>query len=384
MAKENCILLSNDMDHAKVAALLQKTYGAAAVEIDGAEAAWAAITVTRRKFLGKASVRFVTLDDLRLADIQKRLRHVYGSVTPEIPALHTKLMAKIATSRLAIEVDAPKGLRGLEDIVFEVSTSLDALIFWEGAKMLDKKGRLVMDFEGKSGIGDLDVVVDSSAYDQMRPVSDEGKARKERSEKLLHKRLIPINRNLPMVESAADAQLRSVEAVAQRALALMLVAVKGEGLEQAIIAQVMADYGIAPFLSPNEKAFIEDLAPSQQDRINFCWRYESLAVMLWALGYQAALEYPDTICDVPGSVTIIRESGNYAGFLAGAKLRTAAEILDENDLIYRMHWAVVDARIRGKEAPSEMDAGVVYERHYALNWLTGYMGQDWDDVSADT
>jgi hypothetical protein len=27
---------------------------------------------------------------------------------------------------------------------------------------------------------------------------------------------------------------------------------------------------------------------------------------------------------------------------------------------------------------------VVYERHYALNWLTGYMDQDWDDISTDT
>ncbi|MGO7286211.1 DUF4272 domain-containing protein, partial [Rhizobium ruizarguesonis] len=24
------------------------------------------------------------------------------------------------------------------------------------------------------------------------------------------------------------------------------------------------------------------------------------------------------------------------------------------------------------------------ERHYALNWLTGYMDQDWDDISTDT
>jgi uncharacterized protein DUF4272 len=31
-----------------------------------------------------------------------------------------------------------------------------------------------------------------------------------------------------------------------------------------------------------------------------------------------------------------------------------------------------------------LDSGVVYERHYALNWLIGYMGREWDDVTTDT
>ncbi len=85
-----------------------------------------------------------------------------------------------------------------------------------------------------------------------------------------------------------------------------------------------------------------------------------------------------------GSVTLIREAGTYANLLAGAKLRTATTILDEADLIYRIHWAVVDARLRRSPFPMAVEAGVVYERHYALNWLIGYQGQEWDDVSTDT
>jgi len=27
---------------------------------------------------------------------------------------------------------------------------------------------------------------------------------------------------------------------------------------------------------------------------------------------------------------------------------------------------------------------VTLERHYALNWLIGYMEQEWDDISTDT
>jgi len=28
--------------------------------------------------------------------------------------------------------------------------------------------------------------------------------------------------------------------------------------------------------------------------------------------------------------------------------------------------------------------GVIYERHYALNWMIRYGEQEWDDVSFDT
>lgn len=53
------------------------------------------------------------------------------------------------------------------------------------------------------------------------------------------------------------------------------------------------------------------------------------------------------------------------------------------DLIYRIDWAIVDARLNNKEPPGGFDPGVVFERHYALNWLTRY-SDDWDDVTTDT
>ena len=73
-----------------------------------------------------------------------------------------------------------------------------------------------------------------------------------------------------------------------------------------------------------------------------------------------------------------------AQFIKDAKLRPIGELLDETDLIYRYHWAVVDARLKQKEAPAKLDGGVIQERHYVLNWLVGYMNQAWDDISTDT
>jgi hypothetical protein len=95
------------------------------------------------------------------------------------------------------------------------------------------------------------------------------------------------------------------------------------------------------------------------------------------------LDYPSSICDVPRAVEILT-CASIEQFIKKAELRPLSEILDEADLIYRYSWAVVDARVNGQPPPANLNQGVVYERHYALNWLIGYMDQDWDEVTTDT
>jgi hypothetical protein len=70
-----------------------------------------------------------------------------------------------------------------------------------------------------------------------------------------------------------------------------------------------------------------------------------------------------------------------AGRLA---LRPAVEILDALDLHYRLHWLVRQARLDGKPLPAGVDAGVVSERHHALNWLTRFEEAGWDETDTPT
>ena len=53
------------------------------------------------------------------------------------------------------------------------------------------------------------------------------------------------------------------------------------------------------------------------------------------------------------------------------------------DLYYRLHWAAIELRIKGK-ASDQVDEGIIRERHRALNWLIRYLNQEWDDVTTDT
>jgi len=188
---------------------------------------------------------------------------------------------------------------------------------------------------------------------------------------------------LPMIESSAEVEPRTVEEIAYRALSLFAVAIKGEGLEQSIVDRVLRDYGLHAHLTPKESTFATDPSPARMDRVQFSWRYECVWVLLWALGYIENLNGPRQMCDVPRAARIIRER-TAADFIAGTKQRSIAEVLDQADLIYRYHWATRSARLKGQPAPAGLNGGVVQERRYALNWLIRYLDQEWDKITTDT
>src|SRR5262245_49623212 len=216
-----------------------------------------------------------------------------------------------------------------------------------------------------------------------RAPSAEGLDRKARSMALLKAEGVPTIDWLPVIETVDKAKLRSADQVARRALALVVIANKGEGADQALVYKLVADLGVSADLTPKEKAFIRKTAATKHERLQFVWRYEALHVLLWSIGFVDKLDRPDKTVDVRSTVRIFVENKR-AGLIAKAKLRPAPEILDAADLIYRYHWAVTEARLKAKPAPAGLDADVVMERHHALNWLIGYARQDWDDVSTDT
>ena len=107
------------------------------------------------------------------------------------------------------------------------------------------------------------------------------------------------------------------------------------------------------------------------------------------------------MCDVPRLVELIKPNETDAGFITSAHVRGASEILDAQDLIMRIHWAIRHAYLHdGAMVPEELDwsgdpeyvpamlsaaVGVVEQRHYALNWLTNFMDpENWDHVDTPT
>lgn len=214
-------------------------------------------------------------------------------------------------------------------------------------------------------------------------VSAEAIDRKFRSETRLRAEGVPFFAMLPVIETAAEALIRTKEEIALRTLCVALVAAKGEGLAQDIVENVLDVHELRPHLTPRETVFVFDQSPSQDDRLQFSWKHEAVWTLLWALGFVEQLGKPTEICDVEFAARTVTERTTHQ-FIEDSRLRPIADILDQADLIYRYHWAVTNARVKGQQIPAGLNPGVTYERHYALNWLIGYNEQAWDDITTDT
>jgi uncharacterized protein DUF4272 len=209
-------------------------------------------------------------------------------------------------------------------------------------------------------------------------------ARKEHSESYLKKLGIPVNVHLPRIESETETKLRSPQDVAKRCLVLCAVCGVGHDVDRAATISWLRREGLWEFVSPTEQKFLESATPTKQQKIDATWRSESIWVLLWSLGYVKTVDLPTKSCDVDFILKSVPNLGDPTEkFVHDAHLISFATILDQADLIYRIHWAVRDAQLNGRKAPGGFDSGIVVERHYTLNWLIFY-ADDWDEITTDT
>ncbi len=166
--------------------------------------------------------------------------------------------------------------------------------------------------------------------------------------------------------------------VADRAIATMLTAIKGERGDQTLIDDGIAAFGARAAFSPRERVFIENPDPEMQARADFSWRFECVHVLLWALGYVDELHAPDTAADIGTEVTLIQEAG--AAFGEDAEPRTANELLAEADFYEGLLGASRQLRTAGEELPESVSYSIIYERTRAFRWLVRF-SETWDEVT---
>ena len=256
------------------------------------------------------------------------------------------------------------------------AVAANAIIFLPDGHVRDPNGRVLVSASG--GEPEAEAAV---------PYPPEARQRKAATEAFLEAKGIRVLPNLPPVVAEPELDLRSPQDVAVRALALLTVAVRAEALahknpmsreerRERLPASIVK-------LTPKETAFFDHDAPAQIDVVQFAWRYECLAVLAWALGLVADLPFPEGICDVAKTVQVMLATSP-ATLVKRARLRDPGQILDALDLHYRLHWYVTEIRLGRKEALPGLESGVIKERHYALNWLVGFEGAEWDDVETTT
>ena len=121
-------------------------------------------------------------------------------------------------------------------------------------------------------------------------------------------------------------------------------------------------FGCIDKLTRMERRVIEGEA-SCDEAVKVSWKYESLWALLWAMGLVKELDFPKDTCDC--NFVMKTFSGDFS---ERVKMRGTDEILQALDLIYRYHWACVNARVNGSKSAG-LDEEVVMERRGGLEWL---------------
>jgi len=255
--------------------------------------------------------------------------------------------------------------------------SINAIIFLEDGSVRDPAGRMLV-------AADTGLPADGAHVPYPRDAID----RKQRHDERLRADGIAVADGLPPEVGEHEVVLRTPREVAERAFALLAVALRGESIDGGDALSASDLRKRLPFaldaLSPKEAAFMSDAAPSNQAAVDHAWRYECVWTLQWALGLVEPLGSASMLCDVPRAASLFVDAADQGALVESATLRPTAEILDALDLHLRLHWATRDATQHGRPPPADLEPGVLQERRVALNWLTRFEDAPWDNVDAPT
>lgn len=136
-------------------------------------------------------------------------------------------------------------------------------------------------------------------------------------------------------------------------------------------------------VSPEEKQlFVKNL--SKQEKINISWRSEASWMLLWTIGRCQIDPFETEEVSIQELLSLLPKfKAATSDFINSATTRTISEILDMSDLIYRLHWATKQEG-QDNSIKTGLNNSVVMEWHHAINWVTYYEDQEWDDITTNT
>lgn len=221
--------------------------------------------------------------------------------------------------------------------------------------------------------------------------------RKEHSEKVLKKHKILINPTLSRIKNEDETVLKTPEEIVKRGVTALLTAqIAIDILNNADVAEsvkffseILERFGLRGELTDDEKPYFDpELSGeiSQQQANEMQWRLEMCVALFWACGFIKKLPYPDKLSDTTKQIFMLSVCKDFSDIMKNVKMRSLGEILDTTDLIFRMNWACVEARVKNDPSiAGDLFSDVVWEQHKGFNWLIGaYDAEDWDAVNPHT
>lgn len=209
--------------------------------------------------------------------------------------------------------------------------------------------------------------------------------RKKQTEILLKSLNIPFIDHLHLIEEESEVKIRTAQEIAERALILVYLAYVSEVPdERENVIEFLKTNFLWNKVSPAEKELFQKEELTRQETANISWRSEGVLLLLWTINKVDKLELPIEQVEIPEIVSRLPEFlTDPSEFIKSSIIRPTTEILDQSDLIYRLHWATRSANLNNQPMPANLDLSIIMERHYAINWVTFY-ADEWDEISTDT
>jgi len=274
--------------------------------------------------------------------------------------------------------------------IVRLAGELNGFILFPDMTVYHPSGKLLISINGESDYDKYYPQADEELFLDSYEESEADLIRRNKNNAVLKEQGIIFPENMKVSVFDEHCVIHSKEEIVQRLVACFAACVNSEIYASDEFKDKKADseramnelekrYGVSRFLSVSEKKYIEDTPDDMNSHVQFGWRYEDCSVLMWSLSL-LELKKPSEYCDAAELGSIIWNN-DLESLTEKAVLRTRDEILDMQDLVHRYHWACVEARVKGENIP-QLDGEIVYEWHYALNWITGAQGSsDWDNVN---
>jgi hypothetical protein len=296
---------------------------------------------------------------------------------------HCALFAHHVQGSLKIEV-TPSINEVFDPVIKSLAEELNALLFTDDPgrfftksnhpHFLDHDFNLVLDNTGNSGLPHFPLQIPkSNQRDQ-----DE---RKMRSLYRLEQLGVAWIEEGPLTPSSEFAHIRTVTELSQRAYCLLAIAIRGEGIKGDPMKQFIEEKKIGGF-SVSEAEFMDKEEPIQDELELARLRYESLYVLLWAMGLVDQIPKPNEEAPLDEIMEVI-SAPDRDEFEQRIRVREPWQILDETDFYLRCYVSCDAARERGADIPKLLNTDLVFERLMAFAWLIKLGNKSWDDVTVD-
>jgi hypothetical protein len=189
---------------------------------------------------------------------------------------------------------------------------------------------------------------------------------------------IAVNPGLPYIESIDDVTPRSATEIAQMLVALSYTIRIAYGYPISDAREHLTKLGAIGVLGSTTLDIFNSGTLTEQQRIDLAWQAEAAQAIAWALGL-AELDHTRRCDDDLAARMPFGDSELH--FIQAAQRRSIAEIQEQVDLVYQMHWYAVNCRFTGSDC--SLNESVIRERRRALDWIYG-IDEDWDEIPMDT